>query len=148
MQMLAAGTLPSCDFYMANPGSCDPNDAMEKCVACKTAPKVLGGYDNLCPSQDSFPAGLQDQYMWVVSYAGGRKSGFGKVKGKYHLCLVRKATKADIEARGRQKEEVAPLSVPAAPPAHQSDMTDILMFGGVGVLILVLLGFCAFFVIQ
>ena len=88
MEMVKGRSLPSCTMYQNNPGSCDPESGLERCIGCKTEPLIVGSHAGRCPSQSSFRQSLRHKYTWKASYPASRKAGFRKIKGRYHFCRV------------------------------------------------------------
>ncbi|KAH0482716.1 MAG: uncharacterized protein KVP18_002547 [Porospora cf. gigantea A] len=94
-------TLPECDMYDQNPGSCDPENALEKCIACKRKGLTfLSSHENRCPGQQAIKHSLRDKYMFVASYQSALSS---RLKRKVHICRVTSATKTEIEENEARK---------------------------------------------
>ncbi|KAH0475717.1 MAG: uncharacterized protein KVP18_002885 [Porospora cf. gigantea A] len=124
MEMVKSRALPSCTMYQNNPGSCDPESGIERCIGCKTEPLIVGSHSSRCPNQSSFRQSIRHKYTWKASYPATRKAGLRSIKGRYHFCRVEALAPgefAQLVAEQQQPFEAAAAASMSmsAPPDRQ-----------------------------
>ncbi|KAH0472792.1 MAG: hypothetical protein KVP17_000305 [Porospora cf. gigantea B] len=146
-------TLPECEMYEQNPGSCDPQNAMEKCIACKRKGLTfLSSHENRCPGQEAIKHSLRDKYMFVASYQSALST---RLKRKVHICRVTSATKEEIAENEARKGAGAGVPQPAviqgqmqgqpqaqgqSNPNFEAQESEMYMMAGVGLLAFMCIG--------
>eukprot|EP00917_Polyrhabdina_sp_WS-2016_P024720 GHVP01053411.1.p1 GENE.GHVP01053411.1~~GHVP01053411.1.p1 ORF type:complete len:153 (+),score=18.80 GHVP01053411.1:264-722(+) len=83
--------IPHCDFYVANPGSCYPEDVHTPCRYCRTSQSLLtkSAINSGCPTAQSLPPELQQVYEWRIKpHAREQKGMKKKLNMKQNLCVL------------------------------------------------------------